>query len=195
MTIIKQELDHGATYTDEILLGRKTWKGLFTKHTFFTTDFKYYISITCASKTKEAHKIWSGFVESKIRVLVQSLERHPSIAIARPFNKGYDRVHCCKTDADVEQIQNGSLDFLARATKATDPKVKTEEQVTQVKPEPKSEPEPPGPVKKEENGGEEEEKIKLGDIPLKSEDAEMEIYTTNHYIGLELAEGKSTSSP
>ena len=195
MSIIKQELDNGARVTDEIMVGKTPWKDLFVKHTFFTNDFKYYLSVTCASKTKEAHKVWSGFVESKVRVLVQSLERHQSIGLARPFNKGYDRVHFCKDDAEVEQVQNGSLAFLAKETKAADPKVKTEDQIVQAKAEPdpkvktedqivqvKAEP-------TDENGAE-DEKVTAEDRQTHKDGEGTDVYTTNHYIGLVLSEGE-----
>lgn len=113
-TVILQELERAAQISDAIMVGQRPWKDLFTKHTFFTKDFKYYINVISTSKTKEAHKVWSGYVESKVRLLVQGLERHPSIAIARPFNKAFDRVHWCKNDAEIEQVQNGSLAFVSK---------------------------------------------------------------------------------
>lgn len=187
MTIIQQELQNGANLTDQIMVGQRQWKDLFIKHTFFTQDFKYYLSVTCASKTKEAHKIWSGFVESKVRVLVQNLERHPDISLARPFNKGYDRVHFCKDDAEVEQVQNGSLAFMTKETKAEDPKVKTEDQVVQAKPEPDD----TGGV----NGEVPDAKVKVEDGQPPAEGQEMEVYTTSHYIGLVLAQGEWLPQP
>jgi poly(A) polymerase len=113
-TVILRELERAAQISDAIMVGQRPWKDLFTKHTFFTQDFKYYINVISTSKTKEAHKVWSGYVESKVRLLVHGLERHPSIAIARPFNKAFDRVHRCKNDAEIEQVQNGSLAFVSK---------------------------------------------------------------------------------
>lgn len=186
MALIQQELETGANITDQILYGKRRWKDLFGKHSFFTSDFKYYLSITCASKTKEAHRVWSGFVESKVRVLVQNLERHPEIGLARPFNKGYDRVHSCKNNTEVDQVQNGSLEYVIKETKTADPKVKTEEQVVQIKAEPTA----PESVKKEE---EDDKEVKVEDIQAHADGGEAEVYTTNHYIGLVLAEGKCSS--
>lgn len=129
LTVIKEELKQGAETTDLIMMGKKPWKDLFVKHSFFTNGFKYYLSVTTCSTNKEAHKIWSGYVESKIRILVQGLERHPSIALARPFNKGYERTHFCKNDAEIEAVQNGALQYVAKKTAVVEFKVKTEEQV------------------------------------------------------------------
>ncbi|KJZ76069.1 hypothetical protein HIM_04525 [Hirsutella minnesotensis 3608] len=113
MAIINRELQRGLELTENIMVGKRPWSDLFTKHTFFTADYKYYISVTTASKDKEAHKIWSGYVESKVRMLVQKLELHPSIALAHAFNKGYDRRHRCKSDEEIAQVQEGSLEYLA----------------------------------------------------------------------------------
>ncbi|KAG5928931.1 hypothetical protein E4U42_007636 [Claviceps africana] len=114
MSIINQELRRGLEITESIMVGKQPWKDLFVKHTFFISDYKYYISVTAASKTKEAHKIWSGYVESKVRMLVQKIEQHPHIALAHAFNKGYNRRHHCKTDAEIAQVQDGSLDFVEK---------------------------------------------------------------------------------
>lgn len=244
-TVILQELERAGEITDGIMMGRRPWKDLFTKHTFFTEDYKYYISVTSTSKTKEAHKVWSGYVESKVRLLVQGLERHPSIAIARPFNKGYDRVHWCKNDAEIEQVQNGSLAHIMKEKPETaEPTVKTEAQTSQpvaeigqkvaektnqgntdgetrvkeelqgfggVKPEPEDEitnlqdlPMHSEMVKVKneipengatENGDVKNEMMKAedADAEIKKEDVKkegMEIWTTCHYIGLTLAQGK-----
>ncbi|KAH8910010.1 Poly(A) polymerase [Coniochaeta sp. PMI_546] len=127
LTVIQEELKRGAEITDLIMMGKKPWKELFVKHTFFTNGFKYYLSVTTCSTNKEAHKVWSGYVESKVRLLVQGLERHPSIALARPFNKGYERTHFCKNDAEIEAVQNGALQYIAKKTAAVEPKAKTED--------------------------------------------------------------------
>jgi poly(A) polymerase len=161
MTIIGQELERGLEITEEIMVGKRPWSDLFVKHTFFTEDYKYYISVISASKTKEQHKVWSGFVESKVRMLVQKLEQHPEIAVAHPFNKGYERRHRCKTDDEIRAVQDGSLDYLA-------------------------------PAKEESN--EDDSKSSRQDSTTANgtdaEPSEVDIFTTTHYIGLELAEGK-----
>lgn len=157
MTIIKRELRRGLEITESIMVGKRPWHDLFVKHTFFTADYKYYISVTTASKDKEAHRIWSGYVESKVRMLVQKLEMHPSIALAHAFNKGYERRHRCQNDEEIEQVQEGSLKFLVE-----DNSVKMDI---------------------ESRGRKEDVE---GQQPLKSTD----IFTTTHYIGLQLDKGE-----
>ncbi|ETR97035.1 Poly(A) polymerase [Trichoderma reesei RUT C-30] len=161
MTIIQRELRRGLEISEQIMVGKRPWSDLFVKHTFFTSGYRYYISVISASKDKEAHKIWSGYVESKVRMLVQKLEQHPSIALAHAFNKGYDRRHLCRNEQEIGQVQEGSLEFL-------------------IKDEDESKP----------NGA-------LSEVPIKTENKDgatesvfpVEVYTTTHYIGLELEEG------
>jgi poly(A) polymerase len=109
--IIQRELARGGNITDQIMMGKAQWKDLFVKHTFFTQGYKYYLSVISASTTREAQNIWSGLVESKVRLLVVGLEGHESIALAHPFNKGFERVHECKTEEEIEKAKSGSLEF------------------------------------------------------------------------------------
>lgn len=229
MVVIQQELEKGTQVTEEIMLGRRPWKDLFTKHTFFTSGFRYYLTVIASSRTRKAQNAWSGFVESRVRVLVNKLEMHPSIALARPFNKGYDRTHRCKDDAQLEEVVSaGSLAYVytpsadedgqvknetkteakddtkaevKQGTKMPDgvPEVKMEKAEAQaengvrIKREHSEEPQLPPPATtniKPEPGGGDETKVKLEDVPEKKEEPEdMVIFTTNHYIGLQLVEG------
>ncbi|KAI1504273.1 Poly(A) polymerase pla1 [Biscogniauxia marginata] len=193
--IIQRELERGAKITEKIRTSKLAWKDLFGKHTFFTTDHKYYLAVIATSTTKEAHKIWSGFVESKVRVLVGEVERHASIALARPFNKGYERQHLVKTDQETEDVQNGSLAYVIQDDDDSKVKVKAEAEADQdIKVEVKIENgEPAAPIKadpEDHNIKEDPEdyKIKLEDIPTLG----TKIYTTTHYVGLELTEGAKT---
>jgi poly(A) polymerase len=164
LKVIKGELKRAAEISNEIMVGKRQWSDLFSKHAFFTSDYRYYISTISASTTKEAHKVWSGFVESKVRLLVQSLETHPSIALARPFNKGYDRVHRCQNEGEIHQVQDGSLSFQFDGEQDS---VGLKQEVGQ-----------PG--------------IKQGDedAVLAKAESGTEVYTTTHYIGIELNEGE-----
>lgn len=162
MAIINRELRRGLEISESIMVGRQPWSDLFVKHTFFTADYKYYISVISASKSKEAHNVWSGYVESKVRMLVQKLEQHPSIALAHAFNKGYERQHQCKDDSEIAQVQDGSLDFLVKGGEHT------------------LAPEMPESDESKHNTTENEDMESTGPT---------QVFTTTHYIGLELEEG------
>lgn len=213
MVVIRQELEKGAQVTDEVMVGRRPWKDLFTKHTFFTSGFRYYLTVISSSRTKKAQNAWSGFIESRVRVLVNKLEMHPSIALARPFNKGYDREHRCKNDSQLDEVVSaGSLAYLYKPPADGEEKINAEVK-TEIKTEVKQEIQPEVktevgiPIKKEDDGtttmppsaptikpkptdDHDDVKVKLEDIPdHKEAQQDMEIYTTNHYIGLQLVAG------
>lgn len=153
------------------MIGKSQWRDLFVKHTFFTDGYKYYLSVISASTTKDAQLIWSGLVESKVRHLVIGLEGHNSIALAHPFNKGFERVHKCNTDEEIEKAKSGSLEFQVKETQTDtndlthDPKV--------------------GIIVTGEATN--------GDQKPQDEEKSTMVYTTTYYIGLELREGKTKS--
>jgi poly(A) polymerase len=102
--VIKQELEKGIQVTEEIMLGKRPWRDLFTKHTFFTDGFKYYLVVIASSLKEENHNLWKGLIESKVRLLVNKIENHSQIVLARPFIKGFERVHRCTTPAQVDEV-------------------------------------------------------------------------------------------
>ena len=207
MVVIQQELEKGIQVTDEIMAGKRPWKDLFTKHTFFTDGFRYYLTVISSSRNKKAQNAWSGFIESRVRVLVNKVEAHPMVALARPFNKGYDRVHRCRNDQQLDQIVSlGSLAYQykptpeevkaeaeAEAKAKEEAKIKAEQEaVVKVEQEAKikTEPEADAKVKiegdiKPEIKDEGIKDIKLEDIEEKKPQAYSEIFTTNYYIGLQ----------
>ena len=177
--IIMRELERGREITDKIFMGQLQWKDLFTKHTFFTNDYKYYLSIVAASRTKDAQQVWSGHVESKVRLLVTNLDNQGSIEVARPFNNGFDRVHHCKNEEEIEAVLGGDLKY-----QATDVKTETTDAVKDPKHAAAAE------------GGAEGMKMPNGDSeisPTVENGTEIHtIYTTTYYIGIELRQGLST---
>lgn len=184
--VIQKELDHFADQVDLIMLGKLPWKSLFVKHTFFTQDYKYYIIVNAISTTKENSKIWGGFVESKIRLLVGNLERHASVQLARPFNKGYERKHkYSEKDDQWQAILDGNLQYVVKDEDSAD-EVKTESTNSIVKAEPES-------IAQVKNGNGTDE-AKVGDVDVKMETEDDKGYklafTLTHYIGIELGPGE-----
>lgn len=165
--IICREMERASTIVDRIFSKQLQWKDLFSRHTFFTNGYKYYLSVIAASRTKEAQLIWSGLVESKVRLLVSSLEHVESIELAHPFVKGFDRVHHCQTEEEVERIVNGDLQFQATAvvTESTDLLTAPKTEVT---------------VGEAQNGV--SEKPETNGTPHT-------VYTTTYYIGIEISQG------
>uniref|UniRef100_A0A224Z4D7 polynucleotide adenylyltransferase n=1 Tax=Rhipicephalus zambeziensis TaxID=60191 RepID=A0A224Z4D7_9ACAR len=81
LTIMRQEFKQGLAITDEIMLRRSDWMKLFEPPNFFG-KYKHFIVLMASTQSKEHHLEWYGLVESKIRILISNLERHPYIAIA-----------------------------------------------------------------------------------------------------------------
>ena len=174
-TTIIRELKRAREITDKIFLGQLQWRDLFTKHTFFTDGYKYYLSIIAASRTKDAQHIWSGLVESKVRMLVANLETQESIAVARPFTKGFERVHHCANEEEVDAVLNGDLQY-----QASDVKTETTDAVNDPKHAAAAQGNVDGMAIPNGNG----ELITNGND-------QQTIYTTTYYVGLEIAQGES----
>ena len=175
--IITKELQRGREITDKIFAGSLQWKDLFTKHTFFTDDYKYYLSVVASSRTKDAQHVWSGFVESKVRLLVASLETQGSISVARPFNKGFDREHHCKNEEEINAVLNGDLRY-----QATDVKTETTDAVND-----------PKHIAAAQGNADSMAMPNGNSEPHTNGESKQPIYTTTYYVGLEIAQGKSLS--
>lgn len=153
---------------DKIFMKQLSWNDLFTRHTFFTQDYKYYLSITASSKTKEAESIWSGLVESKLRHLVGALDRKAIIALAHPFPKGFERIHLVTDAQAMEAVKNGSTQYQAKGTTTgmtDETKDAAHQAAAQYGVENAEVPEPPQQQPKNDS---------------------QTVYTTTYYIGLEL---------
>lgn len=105
--IIKKELERGAKITQEIFDGQLSWDALFEKHRFFH-DYKYYMAVMATSKgDSEQHLGWSGWIESRLRLLVQKLELIPDIEIAHPFNKPFEQEFLCSSEEEARSVADG----------------------------------------------------------------------------------------
>lgn len=152
---------------DKIFAKQLNWGDLFARHSFFTEAYKYYISVTASSRTKEAESVWSGLVESKLRHLVGALDRKASIGVAHPFPKGFERVHFVSNEQEATAVKNGSTQYQAKDTKTqtTDEAKDAAHQAAAL------------------NGAENR------DVPEPSEkpaDDSQIMYTANYYIGLDV---------
>lgn len=160
--VIIRELKAGGVIYGDIYHGRKTWKSLFQRHTFFTAGYKYYLSVIALSRSHAASQVWSGLVHSKVRRLVTAIENADSgVQVAHPFPDGFDRVHKCQSEAEVDQVLHGGMKFV---TKLTDEQIKARQEA---------------------------EKAMLSNNVDPKETVETEgetrtVYTTTYYVGLEL---------
>ena len=126
--IIISEITRASAITSDIFAGKAQWSDLFKKHTFFTSDHKYYLTVIASAFDADTAKKWSGLVESKVRHLVKNLEdlKDPKnkdvkvVDLARPFIKGFKRVHQCKNEDQIREVQKGSVKYQTEETKAVE---------------------------------------------------------------------------
>lgn len=179
--VILRELRRAADLSNTIIQGDKTWKDLFGKQKFFSEGYKYYLSIVAGSRTKEAQQIWSGLVQAKVRHLVAALDRMKEedagfdVNLAHPYNKGFERVHRCKTEEEVDAVLQGSMQY-----QVTDIKTETTDENKDIK----------QAVAAEDAAATQEMPVANG--AETNDEGIMTIYTTTFYVGLELKEGKQS---
>jgi poly(A) polymerase len=172
--IILKELDRGGDIVDKIFTGQLQWKNLFEKHTFFTNRYRYYLSIVSCSRSKEAQLLWSGLVESKVRHLVADLDNNEMINIAHPFIKGFDRVHRCHTQEEIDAVISGDLQY-----QATDIKTETTDAIND-----------PAHNAVAQGEGDMIPMADNKDDTVSNAESITTLYTTTYYIGLELNQRK-----
>lgn len=118
-SIMLDEFKRADNLVHQIYAGKKAWSDLFERHTFFTKDHKYYLSVIASSRSKEGNDAFSGLVKSKVRLLVKGIEDGEStVEIARPYHESIDRVHRCKTEDEIDRIIQGNMDFKLSAEDA-----------------------------------------------------------------------------
>ena len=169
--VVLREVARAGDIADKIVVGKLKWRDLFEKHTFFTQDYKYYLSIVSCSRSKEAQLLWSGLVESKVRLLVADLDNDELISIAHPFNKGFDRVHRCHNEKEIDAVMQGDLHYQAK-------EIKTETTDSANDPIHNAAAEGGGDNITVTNGASDE--VDKVDVTT--------LHTTTYYIGLQLAE-------
>lgn len=163
--IIIREMKRANEIANEVYAGKKRWSSLFQRQTFFSQGYKYYLSIVTASRTKDAQLKWYGLVQSKVRLLVQGIERSEAgVQLAHPFNKGFDRMHECKDDDDVDKVLQGNMEFRVKTETTDETNALLQDAAAETK----------------EKMTEDEENKTPGFS---------NIYTTTFYIGIELMEG------
>lgn len=86
LTILKEEFKRGREITFAIENKGEAWNKLFDKADFFSR-YKIFVQIEVFADTEEHHLKWVGYVESKLRLLVRSLEDTPNVKYAHPLTK------------------------------------------------------------------------------------------------------------
>ncbi|KFD55236.1 hypothetical protein M514_03877 [Trichuris suis] len=77
-TIIEEAMNEALDVTMDILVGKSSWAKLFEPSNFFW-KYKHYIALMGYANTAEDLLIFTGLVESRLRVLVAQFERNPGM--------------------------------------------------------------------------------------------------------------------
>ncbi|VDM97987.1 unnamed protein product [Thelazia callipaeda] len=88
LKIITNEIEEGLLITDSIFNGKADWSALFEEVNFFTR-YRHYLALLCVSASEQDELVWCGLVESKIRLLVASLDRRKSVKVCHVHTKHY----------------------------------------------------------------------------------------------------------
>lgn len=102
--IIMEEFKRGMEIMNQVTRGKQTWSDLLQRHNFFFR-YKFYLCIVAATKESyEEHIKWAGFIESKLRLLVQKLELNEGIQIAHPYFSTFEGSFKCKTPEVADEL-------------------------------------------------------------------------------------------
>ena len=111
LAVMTAEFAHGSEIMLKIEQGLATWTDLFARSDFFCR-YRHFFQILAVSESPEDHRVWAGFVESKVRILMNKLELEPNIAVAPPFTETFEQV--VKVDPndpnETEKARNFSMD-------------------------------------------------------------------------------------
>jgi poly(A) polymerase len=180
--VLLNEMERAEGIVRSISDNGRPWKDLFQRHTFFSGNvYKHYICVITAGKSKEAQQAWSGLVESKVKWLISGIELSDakSIELVQPFNKGFNRVHECKGQEEVENTLDGSLDSQIKEIKT-----ETTDQANDIMVQ---------AVAQSDTDGQEVPATN-GSVPVETEGPQ-KVWTTTFYLGILLKKGEHQISP
>lgn len=91
LQVMNDEFQKGLDTMTEILdqsTENIVWDKLFSEPDFFGT-YKHFLALTATAHDERGHQEYCGMIESKIRILVQHLEKNPYVVIAHAYPEGY----------------------------------------------------------------------------------------------------------
>ncbi|KAJ1859841.1 polynucleotide adenylyltransferase [Coemansia sp. RSA 2703] len=116
--IIGSELKRGVDIVDRIMKGEAQWTELFAKDDFFR-NYKFYLQINVTSTDEDAFHGLCGFLESRLRVYLTSLEEVNLVVLVHPYIKNYEHNFVCTTDQEIKDIRNGTTSTQPNTPAAT----------------------------------------------------------------------------
>ncbi|KAI6186794.1 Poly(A) polymerase and Nucleotidyltransferase domain containing protein [Aphelenchoides besseyi] len=87
-SVITTELADAFQITLDIIAGKETWSALFEEVNFFSR-YRHFLTLLCITETEKDHLVFSSLVESKIRILIGSLERNEAVNMCHINSKQF----------------------------------------------------------------------------------------------------------
>lgn len=86
---IVSELEQGSKIIKEVLEGNATWESLFDEIDFFQ-QYRYFIRISINANSENEFETWSGLIFSRLKYLMQELERVYPRPVVNLLNKPFE---------------------------------------------------------------------------------------------------------
>ena len=90
LRMMQNEFDRGFQITTRVYNEGSPWDELFAPSDFFSRCFRYFIQVIAVSESEEKHRLWSGFIEAKLRQLVNKMELESDVDWAPPYYEGFE---------------------------------------------------------------------------------------------------------
>eukprot|EP01113_Clastostelium_recurvatum_P030799 TRINITY_DN3779_c0_g1_i5.p1 TRINITY_DN3779_c0_g1~~TRINITY_DN3779_c0_g1_i5.p1 ORF type:complete len:778 (-),score=207.32 TRINITY_DN3779_c0_g1_i5:190-2523(-) len=88
LRLMKEEFTRANAELSASTVGAAQWTSLFEKACFFQR-YKHYLQIDVMATNEEEHRVFEGWVESRLRILIGLLEKTTNVQYAHPYTKSF----------------------------------------------------------------------------------------------------------
>lgn len=100
--VMIEEIKRGLEICQQINGNKIDWNSLFEPRNFFNR-YKHFIVLIASTSVKEQYMDWVRLIESKVRFLIQALEKNQYISIAHINPQGYEEVKEVKVETSSQE--------------------------------------------------------------------------------------------
>lgn len=97
-----EEIKRAYETCQEIFNSKSDWNQIFEPRNFFQR-YKHYIVLIASTPVKDQYMDWVRLVESKIRHLIQNLEKNQYISLVHVNPQGFDQIKESKETEDAAE--------------------------------------------------------------------------------------------
>ncbi|KAK2714426.1 hypothetical protein QYM36_008850 [Artemia franciscana] len=119
-TVMQEAFRNALALTEDIMIGRPgiTWENLFEPSSFFF-KYRHFVVLLASALTQDNLLEWVGLVESKIRILIQTLDKNSLIKLAHISPEQFEPLESEKDSVttiwfiglEFEKTENLSIDL------------------------------------------------------------------------------------